>query len=94
MCSAVTGAQDVDGYYSGGTAGDRATGAGGGPAVGEWWDCIRWGMAGEGDRGGWTVVGRTWESEIRRWSVAHSDTHIQSWSGKTIVLFMLKESGE
>ena len=46
--------------------------------VGEWWNCISWNHTGEGDRAGWTIVGRTWEMEIRWWSVVHLDTYIQS----------------
>ena len=52
--------------------------------VGEWWNCISWSHTGEGDRAGWTIVGRTWEMEIRWWSVVHLDTHIQSCMGRLV----------
>ena len=36
------------------------------------------GMAGEGDRGARTVVGRTWESEVKRRAVCNLNGHTQS----------------
>ena len=74
----ITRPQNIDGDTTGGVAGGKTAGAGRGPVVGEWEDCIRWCYTGEGDRAGWSVVGRTWQREIRRWAVVHLDTHIQS----------------
>ena len=47
--------------------------------VGEWLDSTRWNHTCEGDRAGWTIVGRTWEIEIRWCTVVHLNTHIQSY---------------
>ena len=69
--------QDVDGDTTGTIARCVTAGTGGGPLVGEWWDSVRWSHTGEGDRAGWTVVGRAREREIRWWTVVHPNTHIQ-----------------
>ena len=45
-------------------------------------------MAGEGDRGGRTVVGRTWESEVRRRAIFNLDEHAQSCYKNSVILFL------
>ena len=44
------------------------------------------GMAGEGDRGGRAVVGRAWESEVRRRIVGHLNSNTHSYTKEYTII--------
>ena len=53
--------------------------------VGDWPSGIM-STAGESDGGGWTVVGRTGQSEVRRRVVRHVNTHLQNCESRYYTL--------